>query len=191
MITVDDLPDAVRGAESETDARKIVEVEVGTPIDEVEKRLIQETLAYTRGDKSRTAQILGIGRKTLYRKLQQYNQEEFRSIIQREGVNHEKSVQLFLASVVLAVTVTAALAQGGPSVVGDWDMVVESPQGKRPSTLVIKQEGNKLSAVVKGARGERPLDSVSLKGDEITMVMTVQFQGRTWLSPTRAKSKKR
>jgi two-component system response regulator HydG len=75
LITVDDLPDAVRGAESETDARKIVEVEVGTALDEIEKRVILETLAYTRGDKSRAAQILGIGRKTLYRKLQQYNQE--------------------------------------------------------------------------------------------------------------------
>ncbi|HET8675874.1 MAG TPA: hypothetical protein VFO63_08820 [Blastocatellia bacterium] len=84
---------------------------------------------------------------------------------------------LLLALVVSAVTAAAALAQGGPSVVGTWDMVVESPQGKRPSTLVIKQEGDKLSAVVKGARGERPLDSVTLKGDEITMVMKVQFQG--------------
>jgi two-component system response regulator HydG len=73
LITVDDLPDAVRGAESETDARKTVEVEVGTPIEEVERRVILETLAYTRGDKSRAAQILGIGRKTLYRKLLQYN----------------------------------------------------------------------------------------------------------------------
>ncbi|HYP27993.1 MAG TPA: sigma 54-interacting transcriptional regulator [Blastocatellia bacterium] len=76
MVTVDDLPDNVRGAESETGARKIVEVEVGATIDDVEKRLILETLAYTRGDKSRTAQILGIGRKTLYRKLQQYNNSE-------------------------------------------------------------------------------------------------------------------
>jgi DNA-binding NtrC family response regulator len=40
--------------------------------------VILETLSFTRGDKSRTAQILGIGRKTLYRKLQQYNQEDNR-----------------------------------------------------------------------------------------------------------------
>ncbi len=75
MITVDDLPDSVRGADTEEDAPKTIEVEIGTPIDEIEKRVILETLAQTRGDKSRTAQILGIGRKTLYRKLQQYNQE--------------------------------------------------------------------------------------------------------------------
>ncbi len=75
MITVDDLPDTVRGAESETDTRKTVEVEVGATLDDVERRVILETLAYTGGDKSRAAQVLGIGRKTLYRKLQQYNNE--------------------------------------------------------------------------------------------------------------------
>jgi two-component system response regulator HydG len=76
LITIDDLPDAVRGAESENDARKTVEVEVGTSMEEIEKRVILETLAYTKGDKSRAAQMLGIGRKTLYRKLLQYNHKE-------------------------------------------------------------------------------------------------------------------
>jgi two-component system response regulator HydG len=75
MITADDLPDAVRGSESESTDRKVIQVEIGTTIDEVEKRLILETLAHTCGDKSKTAQLLGIGRKTLYRKLQQYQKE--------------------------------------------------------------------------------------------------------------------
>lgn len=60
---------------------------------------------------------------------------------------------------------------------GIWDMVVESPQGKRASTLVIKQQQYKMSAVLKSERGERPFDSITVKGDEITMIMTVQFQG--------------
>ena len=72
MIAIDDLPHAVRGAE----ASKTIEVEVGATIGEVEKRVILQTLVYTRGDRSRAAQILGIGRKTLYRKLQQYNHLE-------------------------------------------------------------------------------------------------------------------
>jgi transcriptional regulator with GAF, ATPase, and Fis domain len=72
MIAIDDLPHAVKGAE----ASKSIEVEVGATIDEVEKRVILQTLVYTRGDRSRAAQILGIGRKTLYRKLQLYNHRE-------------------------------------------------------------------------------------------------------------------
>jgi DNA-binding NtrC family response regulator len=72
MIAIDDLPHAVRGAE----ASKTIEVEVGTTIDEAEKRMVMQTLAYTRGDRTRAAQILGIGRKTLYRKLQNYNSED-------------------------------------------------------------------------------------------------------------------
>jgi DNA-binding NtrC family response regulator len=45
-----------------------------------------QTLAYTRGDRSRAAQILGIGRKTLYRKLQKYSVS---SPTVSEGYHHE------------------------------------------------------------------------------------------------------
>jgi DNA-binding NtrC family response regulator len=72
MIGIDDLPHAVRGAETS----KAIEIEVGATVDEVEKRMILQTLAYTRGDRTRAAQMLGIGRKTLYRKLQRYNLEQ-------------------------------------------------------------------------------------------------------------------
>jgi DNA-binding NtrC family response regulator len=64
----------VRGAETS----KAIEIEVGATVDEVEKRMILQTLAYTRGDRTRAAQMLGIGRKTLYRKLQRYNLEQTR-----------------------------------------------------------------------------------------------------------------
>jgi transcriptional regulator with GAF, ATPase, and Fis domain len=74
MIGIDDLPHAVRGAETS----KAIEIEVGATVDEVEKRMILQTLAYTRGDRTRAAQMLGIGRKTLYRKLQRYNLEQTR-----------------------------------------------------------------------------------------------------------------
>jgi len=41
-------------------------------MNEVEKQVIQATLDYTGGDKSRASRLLNIGRKTLYRKLAQY-----------------------------------------------------------------------------------------------------------------------
>ena len=42
-------------------------------MDEAEKIIIQENLAANKGNKSRTADILGIGRKTLHRKLEELN----------------------------------------------------------------------------------------------------------------------
>jgi len=42
------------------------------PLCEIEKRAILEALAYTKGDHTTAAQLLGIGRTTLYRKLKEY-----------------------------------------------------------------------------------------------------------------------
>ena len=39
---------------------------------DAEKELIRSTLAQEGGNKSRAAEVLGIGRKTLHRKLQEY-----------------------------------------------------------------------------------------------------------------------
>jgi DNA-binding NtrC family response regulator len=42
------------------------------PLQELEKRAIQHALSHTRGDRTTAAQLLGIGRTTLYRKLKEY-----------------------------------------------------------------------------------------------------------------------
>jgi two-component system response regulator HydG len=66
-LSVDDLPDLVRqgdGGEPST-----LTFSVGTPLDEVERRLIRETLRHAKGDKSVAAQLLGISTRTIYRKL--------------------------------------------------------------------------------------------------------------------------
>ena len=44
-------------------------VPMGTPLQEVERRLIMKTLAFTGGDKRQTAQLLGVATRTIYRKL--------------------------------------------------------------------------------------------------------------------------
>ena len=43
---------------------------VGTPLEEVERRMIMETLKFTRGDKRLAADLLGIATRTIYRKLE-------------------------------------------------------------------------------------------------------------------------
>ncbi len=66
-LTADDLPPALRQAADQEPSA--LTVEVGTPLDEVERRLIRETLRHARGDKSLAAQLLGISTRTVYRKL--------------------------------------------------------------------------------------------------------------------------
>ncbi|MFO0553616.1 MAG: sigma-54 dependent transcriptional regulator [Polyangiaceae bacterium] len=66
-LTLDDLPEVVRDAEP-TEPSSIT-FSVGTPLDEVERRLIRETLRHAKGDKSVAAQLLGISTRTIYRKL--------------------------------------------------------------------------------------------------------------------------
>ncbi|WP_419803872.1 sigma-54-dependent transcriptional regulator [Terriglobus sp.] len=53
----------------------MVEVAVGTTVDEAEKQLILKTLASTRNNKTRAAEILGISSKTLQNKLKEYNSD--------------------------------------------------------------------------------------------------------------------
>jgi two-component system response regulator HydG len=66
-LSVDDLPDFIR--EAAEAAPSTLTFSVGTPLDEVERRLIRETLRHARGDKSIAAQLLGISTRTIYRKL--------------------------------------------------------------------------------------------------------------------------
>jgi two-component system response regulator AtoC len=52
--------------------RPILQIRVGSPLEDVERRLILATLDELHGDKKRTAEILGIGLKTLYTRLSVY-----------------------------------------------------------------------------------------------------------------------
>ena len=87
QIELEDLPDAItKIALQERDRIKVerakaasegrtttFEITVPSSMEEIERLAIEATLDYTAGDKSHAARALGIGRKTLYRKLEQYN----------------------------------------------------------------------------------------------------------------------
>ncbi len=55
----------------ESAGEEVINLEVAIPatLDDIEQQIIHATLDYAGGDKTRTAKLLGIGRKTLYRKL--------------------------------------------------------------------------------------------------------------------------
>jgi len=83
QIEADDLPEAIAKKALETSAetrqerlrassegRSVgLEIEVPSTLDEIERMLIEATLEYAGNDKTRASKLLGIGRKTLYRKL--------------------------------------------------------------------------------------------------------------------------
>ncbi len=62
-----DLPDHIATAAPSASTQLMFEV--GTTLDEIELRVIRETLRHTKGDKSVAAQLLGISTRTIYRKL--------------------------------------------------------------------------------------------------------------------------
>jgi two-component system, NtrC family, response regulator HydG len=68
QLDVIDLPESVRqGPEGSAHA---VFIPIGMPMEEVEMRVIDETLRHTKGDKTLAAQLLGIATRTIYRKLE-------------------------------------------------------------------------------------------------------------------------
>ncbi len=69
VITLEDLPPSVVSGEEGT----YIKIDLGVSMAEAEKVIIESTLNYCNGNKSKTADVLGIGRKTLHRKISEYN----------------------------------------------------------------------------------------------------------------------
>lgn len=83
QIELDDLPAGVsrtaNGASAHARHERAfaaggngIMIDLPSTMDEIEKQVIEATLDHTDGDKSRAARLLNIGRKTLYRKLEQF-----------------------------------------------------------------------------------------------------------------------
>ncbi|MBN1412083.1 MAG: sigma-54-dependent Fis family transcriptional regulator [Spirochaetales bacterium] len=71
LITMEDLPENIR-QDSDKD---FIKLELGISMPDAEKEIIRSTLHFVNGNKSKAAQILGIGRKTLHRKVEEYKLE--------------------------------------------------------------------------------------------------------------------
>lgn len=68
MIDVDELPPHI----ASRDEDETVSINVGTTLEEAEKKIILSTVAHYKGNKTKAAEVLAIGRKTLHRKLEEY-----------------------------------------------------------------------------------------------------------------------
>ncbi len=69
-IGIEDLPRSVRGPRAEVEASELV---AGTTLEQMERALIRRTLEHTGGNRTHSAALLGIGVRTLQRKMQAYD----------------------------------------------------------------------------------------------------------------------
>ena len=67
MVEESDLPDAVRKGPGGAASHLVLPF--GISLEEIERRVIHETLRHTKGDKNLAARMLGIAVRTIYRKL--------------------------------------------------------------------------------------------------------------------------
>lgn len=70
-IELEDLPEQIKSIDNDD----MLSVKLGSSLEEVEKELITRTISFCGGNKTKAATVLGIGRKTLHRKLLEYNME--------------------------------------------------------------------------------------------------------------------
>jgi two-component system response regulator HydG len=70
-IELKDVPSEIRESEGERASEGVGSL-AGIGLDRLEKEAIRQTLAMTNGNREQTAELLGIGERTLYRKLKEY-----------------------------------------------------------------------------------------------------------------------
>ena len=71
-LSLRDVPDEIRSSDDAADGQGSVGSLAGVGLDKLEKEAIRQTLAMTAGNREQAAQMLGIGERTLYRKLKEY-----------------------------------------------------------------------------------------------------------------------
>jgi DNA-binding NtrC family response regulator len=79
-VRLEHLPQSLTGATAEPARRTLglipsVSFNVGATLEQAERELIEITLAYTKNNRTRAAEILGINQKTLYNKLKEYGED--------------------------------------------------------------------------------------------------------------------
>jgi two-component system response regulator HydG len=67
VIDLQHLPQEMRDFKQRPE---VIPIKIGTPLEEVEKEILIETLRATKGNKRKAAQLLGINVRTIHRKME-------------------------------------------------------------------------------------------------------------------------
>jgi hypothetical protein len=81
--------------------------------------------------------------------------------------------RVLLADALSFVAVVSAAAQ---SVTGEWDGAMNTPGGPRPMPLVLKQQGEKLTGVVKCESGDVALEG-TVVGTAVKFAYAINYGG--------------
>ncbi len=68
VIDLQHLPQEMRDFKERPE---VISIKIGTPLDEVEKEMLIQTLRATKGNKRKAAQLLGINVRTIHRKMEE------------------------------------------------------------------------------------------------------------------------
>ena len=82
-------------------------------------------------------------------------------------------------AIITATSMLAVLTAGAQTtnVSGNWKLTLETPNGAASPSLVLKQDGEKLTGTYKGRFGESPLEG-TVKGKDIKFTVKVNAQGQ-------------
>jgi hypothetical protein len=87
-----------------------------------------------------------------------------------------KRIVLALAAALSVVAASPALAQ--TDVTGEWDVTLNTMQGPNSIKVTFKQDGEKLSGVLKSPIGQLPFDGGSVVGNDLKFGFAIPIQGQ-------------
>ena len=67
VIEVQHLPQEIRDSQGRLE---VIPIRIGTPLEEIEREMLIQTLRATKGNKRKAAQLLGINVRTIHRKME-------------------------------------------------------------------------------------------------------------------------
>ena len=88
------------------------------------------------------------------------------------------AITIITAAFLLAAALTVAAQSTNVS--GNWKLTLETPNGTANPSLVLKQDGEKLTGTYKGRFGESSVEG-AVKGKEIKFIVKVNAQGQELL----------